>query len=205
MTALAALQVDVTQHSSGLQWRDVVVPLATFIGGLLGVVIGARLSRATLFRVEKDRAAREQELESAREERELAAGRREARGVARALAVQFDTRRLMLTTSRDRREWWPTQLPMAVELRAEDQHLLATWMSDQSWETIALTIHVLFAEYARRSSVGIPPEPDPDSLQGSIDSVDRALGVLERELERLRSPTAGGHVRGHNLSESQST
>jgi hypothetical protein len=113
--------------------------------GTAGVVIGARLSRATLLRVEEERAAREQELQSAREERERAARRREARGVARALAVQFGTRKAMLTTSRDRREWWAAQLPIAVDLRAEDQHLLASWMSDYSWEIIALAMHLLFS------------------------------------------------------------
>ena len=111
----------------------------------------------------------------------------------------------MLTTSRDRREWWAAQLPIAVDLRAEDQHLLASWMSDHSWEIIALAMHLLFAEDARRSSVGIPPEPEPDGPQASMSSVDRALGVLEEELERLRSPTDRGRVHGHNLSESQST
>ena len=148
-----------------------------------------------MLRVEEERAAREQELQSAREERELAARRREARGIARALAVQFGTRKAMLTTSRDRREWWAAQLPIAVDLRAEDQHLLASWMSDHSWEIIALAMHLLFAEDARRSSVGIPPEPEPDGPQASMSSVDRALGVLEEELGAFaRRQTVGAFM-----------
>jgi hypothetical protein len=83
--AVAALQVDVNQ---GFEFRDLVVPLATFVGGLLGVIVGARLSHRTLHSVEKERTEREMQFERARERREGHCNFTPAELVAGVLAIQ---------------------------------------------------------------------------------------------------------------------
>jgi hypothetical protein len=55
-------------------WRDFVVPVATLtaalVGGIGGVVIGGRMNRTTMTKLEADRAEVEDRLEKGREERE---------------------------------------------------------------------------------------------------------------------------------------
>ena len=186
MHAVAALQVDVNQ---GFEFRDLVVPLATFVGGLLGVIVRARLSHRTLHSVEKERTEREMQFERARERRELAAQQRQALGVARALQVELKHRPTILDASIDRQEWWPMQLSVAVDLRDEDEHRLASWLSESAWEAIATTLHILYVNQAERLSLAEDQNP-PDARR----DVDAAHSLLGTEITKMRESTVGTFV-----------
>src|SRR3954463_15829099 len=95
--------LEVKLVGQGVSLKDWLVPIVNFATAVGGVVLGGYLSRDTLFGVEERRGWREQALDAKREKREieaeqraeareLAAGRRLARGVARVLATPLNQR-----------------------------------------------------------------------------------------------------------------
>ncbi|MBB4663169.1 hypothetical protein [Conexibacter arvalis] len=127
---------------SAIEVRDVLLPVLTFAGGLIGVLVAGRMNRNTLTALQSRQAAEERALHEARREEEARGERRMALGAAKVLSEELRRSALLLELMRteagdpgNRAERHAEELPLRI--RAEDLALLARHMTDDAWLKLA--------------------------------------------------------------------
>lgn len=199
---IRAQEVDVRLLDDGKEWwRDFVVPTATLIaalvGGLGGVLIGGKMNRTTLSKLEGERAERESALEDARAARELAGHRRQALGAMRVLMAEFERVKTRIEQERDRpgEELLPEVMDKPLRIRPEELHALAIWLPDEAWTGIALNLDMLEENHLNRSVIrefmALGGTPDLDAYRSELSRIVTLLDaqrlILELHLDRLRA------------------
>jgi hypothetical protein len=161
--------------------------------------------------LDEKRAQREERLERWREARELEAEKRLAIGAARVLKHELWKRQSMLEVCIARRMWWPQDDRLAsLEMRHEDQRLLATWFLSDGWEIVALgeaQLQNVDGEHAyaklRWSPYSVPGQgtaEDPKVFEPVLEAVLKAAGVVAAELQRLGEADAKPGANLHGLN-----
>ncbi len=188
-------------NDSGLAWSDLITPGLTFVGALMGVLIGGLITRRNLFDVEDRRASKERDMQQWRRDREDESQRRQTRGIARALKVEVEERRILLALSIDNRMWWPPGRVAAFTVTVEERTLLAVWFGDRSWELLAVAFHQLAAldhEYPPVSKDTFLYEnmlgADPAKFEPALEAVQDAVSILDLEVARLGESNAATAV-----------
>ena len=203
---IAALHVELVGND-GLGLRDLLIPIVAFIGGLLGIVLGGRINRATLTRLEDKRDTRERDLASQRVEREADLDRAQARreweterrralGAAKLLRHELTERSLMLQEARSADEWWPASQQAVFELPATEAPILAAWLSDAAWGyTVEALAYLASIDRIRQQIADNPlriglPSDQSRTIEGAISTIADALRTFEGgEIDALSSAT----------------
>lgn len=195
-------------------WEKFVVPavtlVAALVGGIGGVVIGGRMNRTTMNKLESDRAKREKKLEDERADREtrleeakanreLASERRMALGSSRLLVRQckwlraelrYELATIGLSEATSTSSFGRSR--MEIDLRLEDKHAIAMWVSDDAWNSIAMALEGVEEINRTRASVRealdsgqeIDLSNHRDAVSSTSDRIDRMLEALDSELPR---------------------
>ncbi len=191
-----AVDVRILEDSSA--WEKFLPALGPLVGALVGgiggVVIGGRMQRTTMERVEADRhdredererqrAERERNLENEREERADRAAMRQAVGILHVVAARLlMLRRLMgvfLQTQGFLREPLPTEIFTADEAR-----VLASRMTPEGWFTLSQATSVLLV----LRMIGTDTAPTSSRLRqvkSLFGSTEGIIGVVGDELRTL--------------------
>jgi hypothetical protein len=193
----------------GLGWSVLVAPVGTLVaalaGGWGGVLIGGRMNRSTLTRLEDERAEREDRredrrarrddavdqaradrergLEADRERRSIHAEQRRAVGAMRVAANGFDAARNTLSITLRSRRVFAEVLAITPAPPPADLQLMATWMSPAAWsvyENLATGLRAL----NQLGSGNLQDEFAP-ALEGLYDQLTGGITALRNEITRL--------------------
>ena len=169
--------------------EDWLVPLITaavgFLGAVLGVVAGERISRQTQIELEAERSRREREVDERRAEEAKATENRLVRAVCRVLEGEFENAKRTVGVSAKSGRWWPDGHPVDITLPLEDRRLLAAHLPDHAWEIIALAEHALVVLTNKRTQEMGPEPPEPrlgfdtnHDFANDIPAIDSAINIL---------------------------
>ena len=125
-------------------WQPFVVPLATLVAALGGVIIGGKINRDTIKSLEQERATREDARDEDKRGRDAAAERRLAVASLRLVREQMETaasNREVESTVHGLSVVGSPVLPQGMEapfdVRAEDKHVIASWVTRSAWSQIS--------------------------------------------------------------------
>ncbi|MDA0184465.1 hypothetical protein OJ997_29445 [Solirubrobacter phytolaccae] len=173
-------------QESGFNASQLITPGATFLGAVLGVVVGGLLTRKTLFAVETKRASIDDERDNRRRQQDEAAEKRRVRGTARSLRIDLEHALVTLNVSKQRSQWWPQRHTVRIEFGREEQTLVATWFNPHGWDLIAIALHALVDADVQRTHMpdGIPSAA-ADEFDFMIKAIQDAVAVIDQEIVRL--------------------
>lgn len=175
----------VDNGSSDIRWRDLLIPVGTLLAVVVGGWINRRLAETQAVREDRrersraeredrlddQRAQRERDLEEARQKRSDDAERRRAIASVRIAHEYLHLTRHIVWVGLDKQDWWPLERLVESPIRAEDEHLMAAWMTDSAWRTFATA----------RSHIGFLPTIKPNKPAMTAATFDQ-VGVLHTNL-----------------------
>ena len=198
--------VEITLVDEGKAWwKDYVVPAATLaaalIGGWGGVVIGGRMNCTTFRTLETERADREDKRDAAKASRELVAERRLAVGSLRLLIDRLQYAASLLDTESKTGGDDPLVAPTidtALDVRSEDKHAIAMWVSDEIWSTTSKMLNVIalsnLNRVAKRATLDRGEEINAEAYRATARSevrqIHKLIGTLTDQLRRLEQQDA---------------
>jgi hypothetical protein len=183
-----------------MEARDIIVPVLTFLGGIVGVIVGGLISRVTLLRAERERGAREREMAWTRIEWEWKSERRRGLGAVRVLIRGLQQQLEMVESVRVEAAWPAAALAFALRLPEGQEQLVSTWLSDEAWTFVNDALTRLL-DLDRDRQPGLKADDDwvaanmiqaQDALVDAIDICRKELLFLEGQLDN-----APANERGH--------
>jgi len=185
------------QTNSALETRDWLVPAISGAAGVLGALGAQAVGKRAQINVEQLRGSREFLLAERREWHAQEAEKRAARGIAAALTIGLEYKKVALEGWDTAGIWWPDGLRMEVELGRTEQVALAAWVGDPAWGVIVAPIESLKEIDKTRAEAAANGEAyTRGRFQPTMSAIELAVGALRSEIDsRLQSvpaPTAQG-------------